>query len=232
MRERAFLIAWGLAAGFGLTLLGRGPVPAPAQTHSVKAIADKTPENCYYLRYFPVLFRGPSEPYWVEWDLCPKDSDPPENYVKVETGSADHAYNFGPADEIQQLDRLDLVSDGTEQLLWVNREQGSGSYIDWCVLGWVKDRLRCWDAPSIDDIERTAERLLEKDEGFGSKGWALKVQNRKLLLGHGIYHSGEGNCCPSRGGVFVELTPKQASFEITRMWRTSKPEYEQWLWSR
>jgi hypothetical protein len=229
MRERAFLTTWGLVAAFGLTSIGRGTAPAPAQTPSVKASPDRTPEDCYYLRYFPVLFRGPSKPYWVEWDLCPKDSDPPENRVKVETTPSHEIYTFDPADEIEQLERIDLNSDGNEQLLWVNREAGSGGYINWCVLGWINNRLGCWKSPNV---ESATKPLLKKDEDFGFKGWVLKIQNRKLILGHGIYHSGEGNCCPSRGGAFVELTPHQASFEITRVWRTSKPEYEQWLWSR
>ena len=181
------------------------------------------------IRYSLVRFRADEEPYEIEWSLCHDEGSPPQNHIKIERNPNEGIYKFGPADEISRLERMDFDNDGNEELLYVSTSAGTGDYIDWCVLGQTKDKLKCWTVP---DVKVPSQKLLKTDEDFCCKDWSLKITAGNIVLGRGIYHKGDGNCCPSRGGVFVELAPRYGAFRVLKVWRTDSKAYHDWLYSR
>jgi len=189
---------------------------------------DRSSTGCNFIRYSPVRVRADEEPYGMEWDLCYAE-DSPQHYVKIERKTGAIAYAFEPADEISQLERMDFDNDGNEELLYVSTASGTGNDLEWCVLGWINDGLKCWEVP---DVRMPSEKLLKNDEDFCCKDWSLKVTAGNIVLGRGIYRKGEGNCCPSRGGVFVELVPQDGEFRIAKVWRGDSKTYHTWLFSR
>src|SRR5215831_504791 len=221
------LLLWLALTALGLFAVGsrrdyarNPPTISPLPPTAVK--------ECYFVRTMPVRLRGDRDPYFVEWNLCREREGFTENYVTLENGDQ-KMYAFDAAEIVDRLDRLDLDRDGNEELLFVGMAGGTGNNIDWCVLGWDGAKLSCWQVPPLNF---PSEKLLKPDEDFCCKDWRLKVRNEKLVLGRGIYRKGDGNCCPSRGGAFVELSPDHGKFLLTKVWRSDIKTYEAFEVSR
>ena len=222
------LLLWLSLALIGLFAIGakKEPLAKPRKTPFAKTQAEA--RECYFVRTMPVRFRAERDPFFADWDLCREGEGFTENYVTVENDSG-KVYTFDGTEIVERLDRVDLDRDGNEELLFVGMSEGTGNNIDWCVLGWNETKLSCWQVPSFD---APSEKLLKPDEDFCCKDWRLKVRSEKLVLGRGIYRKGDGNCCPSRGGAFVELSPDHGKLRLTRVWRTDIKTYENWQFSR
>jgi len=196
----------------------------------IATTASIPPHGCEPIQYKQVVFRPGSDPTGVDWDFCPAGENEPSSqsvHVRGLHGNEKNAWTFGPSDYIEQFDVLGLGSDGSQQLLVVEGSSGTGDYIKWCVLGWTGKGLACWPHP---DVEAAGNGLLKSDEDFCCKDWTLKFSSGEIVLGRGIYRKGaDGNCCPTRGGAFLRLTPKDREFEIRTVWRTDQATYEKWL---
>lgn len=188
---------------------------------------------CETVRYMFLYLRGiPGRQNEIDWQIC-RDRDkgsPSSQIVHVRDGSNEERdlWTFGPADFFQQLTIVDLLGDGRQELLEVEESSGTGHYIEWAVLGWTSSGLRCWRMPNV---EQAANKLLRSDEDFGYKGWTLKLISGHIVIAEGIYHKGiDGNCCPSRGAVFLELAPEHGdTFSIAKAWRTDGQTYDRWV---
>jgi hypothetical protein len=227
-------IALGLAIGLWVGSRRHNPAAAgtPIATIQPKANKRETSDNgtnCYFVRYLTFQPKKGPDHIPVQWELC-DEQGMTANYVYL-GGSPDETqkplFTFGPTDILQQLEVTDLDSDGNEELLMVGQAAGTGNYIEWCVLGWSAGALKCWQVP---DIDNPVKRLTSKDEHFCCKDWILKRTHKRLILGRGIYHTGDGNCCPTRGGAFVDLVPENGQLRLQRAWRTSLDKYQQWSW--
>ena len=86
-------------------------------------------------------------------------------------------------------------------------------------------RLQERKPPNYDLL---AEKRLRADEDFCCKGWNFHLQGSGISLARGIYHKGEGNCCPSRRGVLVKLEPSQKGLTVAAVERISPSEYDRW----
>jgi hypothetical protein len=99
------------------------------------------------------------------------------------------------------------------------RREGTGGYLDWCLLGKRGAGLGCWDAP---DIEVPANKLLRPDEDFGFHGWSYARSSSVLRLMRGVYRQGvDPNCCPSRGNVVVKLVPRDGKLAMGQVTRSA-----------
>jgi hypothetical protein len=155
------------------------------------------------------------DPFRVELRECAsKDPlQPPRQQVAVwQPGLPGLAWGLENRDEagnrflIEKTESSDLDADGVQELLILMRHEGTGAYLDWCVLGAKGSGLGCWDAPALDSA---ASKLLRADEDFGFHGWQLSAQPRALRLERRIYHKGvDPNCCPTRGSVVARLVPR------------------------
>jgi hypothetical protein len=184
-------------------------------------------DNCEYVR--TVMFR-PIQGRALEatWDLCRGKYDLREHYVHIgNNGEPPWIRTFGPAGGIESLRPIDLDEDGSTELLVIEGPEGTGDYIRWCVFGSVGNGLDCWKVP---DVDAAAKALIKADEDFCCKDWNLHIVGRKIVLAEGIYRKGDGNCCPSRGGIVAELTPKKGEFALTNTYRVTPKEYRRWVW--
>jgi len=187
---------------------------------------------CETVRSMFLYFKGvPGQQNEVDWQVCrdPDSSSPSSQIVHVRDESDEDRdlWTFGPADFFQQLTIVDFLRDGRQELLEVEESGGTGHYTEWAVLGRTNSGLRCWRMPNVNEA---ANKLIRSDEGFGSKGWTLKLTSGHLVVGEGIYHEGDGACCPSRGGVFLELTPKQGDeFVVSKAWRADAQTFDRWV---
>ena len=120
---------------------------------------------------------------------------------------------------IEKVEPTDLDADGAQELLIQMRREGTGGYLDWCLLAKKGAGLGCWDAPNMD---APARKLLRPDEDFGFHGWQLRAQPNALLLTRGIYHRGvDPNCCPTRGSVVVRIVPREGRLVASSLWRSA-----------
>jgi hypothetical protein len=212
----------------GLVLGHRIGLRPPKQIPIAASNPPKT--GCELVRYIQIVFRPDSDPSGIDWELCPaRENEPSSQFVHVRGLHKNEAdlWTFGPADHVEQLDVLEVGPEGSQQLMVVEESAGSGAYIKWCVLGWTGKGLACWPHPGL---EAAGKELLKSDEDFCCKDWTLKFSSGVIILGRGIYQKGvDGNCCPSRGGAFLRLTPKDQKLRIGRAWRTDKSTYDRWL---
>jgi hypothetical protein len=120
---------------------------------------------------------------------------------------------------IDKVEPTDLDGDGAQELLILMHREGTGGYLDWCLLAKKGAGLGCWDAP---DVEAPAKKLLRPDEDFGFHGWQLSAQPHTLLLTRGIYRKGvDPNCCPSRGSVVVRIVPREGRLVASSVSRSA-----------
>jgi hypothetical protein len=120
---------------------------------------------------------------------------------------------------IEKVEPLDLDHDGAQELLIQMRREGTGAYLDWCLLAKKGAGLGCWDTP---DVEASSRKLLRPDEDFGFRGWELTTQPGGLRLTRGIYHKGvDPNCCPSRGSVVVRIVAREGRLVASSISRSA-----------
>ena len=120
---------------------------------------------------------------------------------------------------------LDLLGNHVPQVLVLTMAGGTGDDIDWHVISESNGTLKEWEPP---DYDGPTEKLLRSDEDFCCKDWNFHMQGNEIVLARGIYKKGDGNCCPSRGGVVVHLRPADNAFKLVSAARISKPEYDRW----
>jgi hypothetical protein len=120
---------------------------------------------------------------------------------------------------VERIEATDLDADRVQEVLILMRHEGTGGYLDWCLLARKAAGVGCWDAP---DFEAPAARLLQADEDFGFHGWQLRALPGELRLTRSVYHKGvDPNCCPTRGAVVVSLVPGGAKLVLGRVTRAA-----------
>ncbi|GEM_PF-4327130 len=125
-------------------------------------------------------------------------------------------------DEILRVEKIDLLGNQAYELLVLTGSAGTADTITWHLLSEVDGELREWKYP---DYDVPANKLLRADEDFCCKDWGFHLRANSILLSRGTYRKGEANCCPSRGGVLVELSPVRNALKLTKIQRVSKAEY-------
>ena len=128
-------------------------------------------------------------------------------------------------DSIVRVEELDLLGDRVPQLLIITESAGTNDRTEWHILSEINGKLMEWKWPEYDG---PAAKLLRSDESFCCKDWNLHLKGADVFLARGIYHQGDGNCCPSRGGALVRLRPVLGAFKIASIQRVSKPDYKHW----
>jgi hypothetical protein len=156
--------------------------------------------------------------YTVDWQMCAGDID--ERRVRVTDGNS-VLFHYSD-DEIVRVETLNMLGGRDTELLVMTQSAGTDDRVSWHIIAESNGRLVEWKPPNYD---APAEKLLRPDEDFCCKSWNFHLQSGNIVLARGIYHKGEGNCCPSRGGVLVSLKPAQDKFALTKIQRISKPEY-------
>ena len=164
----------------------------------------------------------------MQWRACASRDPlqiPPQQIALWQPGVAALAWgleNKGGDDGrllVDRVDTVDLDGNGLQELLIVMRREGTGAYLDYCLLGRKGKAIGCWDPP---DLDAAASKLLAADEDFGFLGWQLRALPRGLRLEHGIYHKGvDPNCCPTRGTVVVTLAPREGALAVASVTRTA-----------
>jgi hypothetical protein len=170
----------------------------------------------------------PEQVLEAQWEICDQaDDERPLHSIHIKEGDK-VLKEFGPADEIAELRELDLDRDGNEELLVVEQSAGTGNYLTWCLFGQTPAGLGCWQVPGLDAV---GKQQLQGEEHTCCKDWTLKVRNGRLEVGRGIYAKNDGNCCPSRGGLFVDLVPDHGRLRAANVRRASVADYKAWLWT-
>ena len=215
-----------------------GPVPASAQSmvpNRASAHSGGEPPwlKCGIQESLDVDFEGNGRPYFVEWRRCGpqraewrpdgKTIDYPAHYVTVTRNApeAEPLVVFDNADEpsllyIESIRRMRFTSDGRQQLAVVAGIYGTGAAWDLCALGMLDGQLDCWARPGW---RLAIAPLMAADEGSWKS--RLSVVADDLLLVEALIYdqTRDGNCCPSRGSIFVELRPGNGRFDVGRVWR-------------
>jgi hypothetical protein len=159
--------------------------------------------------------------YLVVWQVCSDNSH--RERVRVMN---DDSVVFEYVDyEILRTELLDLLGNHVPQLLIITRSPGTDAAIGWHLIGDSNGELHEWKIP---DYDAASQNLLRADEDFCCKDWNLHLAGRAIFLARGIYHKGEGNCCPSRGGILVHLEPEHKSLALAKVERLSRSEYYKW----
>jgi hypothetical protein len=170
------------------------------------------------------FFYEPSKTlYNADWQYCP--GEPAEQRVRITDANFQKVFFHYEDDQVLRLEMLDLLGNHVPQVLVLTMAGGTGDYIGWHVISESNSALEEWKLP---DYDRPAEKLLGPDEDFGFKDWNFHMQGNEILLARGVYKKGEGNCCPSRGGVLVRLRPTQNAFKLVGAVRINKPQYYRW----
>jgi hypothetical protein len=161
--------------------------------------------------------------YIVDWEIC--TGDPTLERVRITDADSKKIFFQFENDEVVRVEQLDLLDNHVPQLLALTTSAGTGDDIDWHVIGESNGVLKEWKPP---DYDGPAEKLLRADEDFCCKDWNFHLEENEIVLARGIYKKGEGNCCPTRGGVLVRLQPADGGFKLVSVVRISKHEYEIW----
>jgi hypothetical protein len=198
------------------------PLPTPTPPPTTGAI------DCPVKREWTARLLPDRDPFRAELREC-ASKDPlelPRQQIALwQPGLPALAWGLENRDEagnrflIDKVESTDLDKDGAQELLIQMHGEGTGGYLDWCLLGKKGAGLGCWDAP---DVEPPAKRLLRKDEDFGFHGWELRAQPSTLLLTRGIYRKGvDPNCCPTRGSVVVRIVPREGRLVASSVSRSA-----------
>lgn len=174
------------------------------------------------------LFGYDSYKYIVESQMCIGDEGGDEvdfKRVRVTDDKFTTVFFTYDNDEILRIENAFLLANDTPQLFIMTGSGGTGDEEDWQIIGETGGKLKEWAKP---DYDRPAQKLLHPDETFCCKDWNLHLQGRDIFLARGIYRNGDGNCCPTRGGILVHLTPYPHELKISSMTRISKDEYYRW----
>jgi hypothetical protein len=161
--------------------------------------------------------------YEVEWQFCSEDFA--SRRVRVTNANFSTTFFQYRDDQILRVENLDLLGDHIPELLVITGSAGTDDRITWHVISEANGTLYEWKPPNYD---AAAEKLLGPDEDFCCKSWNFHLQGSDILVARGIYHKGDGNCCPSRGGVIVRLEPARGALKLANAQRISKPEYDHW----
>lgn len=198
------------------------PIPQSASMRQPDVVCDHVPDSNWHtvrvFQYAPV-----KTAYMVTWQLCPGAVE--GRRVRVMDADFNAVLFQYEDDQIIRTEELDLLGDKVPQLLVVTGSAGTDDRIDWHIIGESGGKLDEWTWPNLD---KASERLLRADEDFCCKEWNFHLQGKDILVVRGIYRKGDGNCCPSRGGVLVRINAIQRTLRLASVRRIGKPEYDQW----
>jgi hypothetical protein len=205
------------------------PVSVPAPPASPAPLAGAI--DCPVRREWRARLLDLPQPFLAQWRACraPDALHVGRQQIALwQPGVPDLAFGLenvaadGGRLLVDRVDTLDLDGDGLQELLIVMRHEGTGAYLEWCLLARKGRGIGCWDAP---DLDAAASRLLGRDEDFGFHGWQLRELRNGLRLERSIYHKGvDPNCCPTRGSVVATLAPRGGALAVESLTRTaSKP---------
>ena len=161
--------------------------------------------------------------YIVAWEFCSDDIG--GQRIRVSDEQLKTTVLEYRDDEILRAETVDLLGNNVPQLLVITGSAGTSDAIHWHVISESNGKLQEWRTPSYD---AEAEKLLRTDEDFCCKDWNFHLETKDVTLARGIYRKGEANCCPSRGGVLVRLSPIDYGFKLERIERISKSECDRW----
>jgi hypothetical protein len=161
--------------------------------------------------------------YIVNWEIC--TGSPTEERVRITDADFKKVFFQFEDDEVVRVEKLDLLDNLSPQLFVLTMSAGTGDDIGWHIISESHGLLEEWKPP---DYDGAAEKLLHSDEDFCCKDWNIHLQGNQVVLARGIYQKGEGNCCPSRGGVLVRLQPVDNGFKLVSVVRIGRPEYYRW----
>ena len=161
--------------------------------------------------------------YGVEWQFCSDDVQ--GHRVRVTDDNLKTVFFQYRDDQILRVETLDLLGLHDSELLVMTGSAGTDDRESWHIIGQSNGKLIEWKMPNYD---APAVKLLRPDEDFCCKEWNFHLKGSDIFLARGIYHKGEGNCCPSRGGVLARLKPSQGAFALADIERISKSQYDYW----
>lgn len=208
-------------------------IPAPPAPISVPAPPPSPPPltgaiDCPVKREWTARLLDTSGPFRVQWRACPS-ADPLQAGaqqialwqpgVSAMAWGIENAADDGGRLAVDRVETVDLDRNGLQELLIVMRREGTGAYLEWCLLGRKGAGIGCWDSP---DLEAPAAKLLAADEDFGFHGWQLRAQAGGLRLERSVYHKGvDANCCPTRGTVVAALVPRDGALAVAGLTRAA-----------
>ncbi|HET8644346.1 MAG TPA: hypothetical protein VFO85_02580 [Vicinamibacteria bacterium] len=205
------------------------PVSMPAPPAPVSLPAPPAPPlprplaggiDCPVKREWTARMLGDRGPFRAQWRECAPARGlelPRQQIAMWEPGGTEMAWgieNVSGEDRllIERADVVDLDADGLQEVLILMRHEGTGGFMEYCLVGRKDAGVGCWPAP---DLEAPSARLLQPDEDFGFHGWQVSAVKRGLRLERNIYHKGKDpNCCPTRGSVVVRLAPAGGRLRI------------------
>ena len=120
-------------------------------------------------------------------------------------------YNFEELDPIEEVFQTDLDSNGFEELFFVTRSVGSGSY--GTIFGIASNRDK---SASLVYIYPVQQEEYKDDELFwGFRGHnTFEIEERSVISAFPVYLEGDSNSNPTGGGakVYYELSMGEASW--------------------
>jgi hypothetical protein len=191
--------------------------------------------SCELTQEWSVDFAGNGSPYRVERRHCNAQEltgfDVPKSQW-VQNEHLEMGYDFllvlkPPLNELVhgELEEgayysVEAISLGNREYLAVNGQVwGTSGDHAWCLLAQQGDgQFSCWHEQK-GDLGNHLRTSLQSDER-AKAGWTIAGKGGRVFMESYVEALGDANCCPSRGKIQVELTPKDGVLlwsKVTRL---------------
>jgi hypothetical protein len=206
-----------------------------AFTDPVKRNLFQHSRSCPLTQEWNVDFAGNSLPYRVEQRHCNAQQlsgfDMPKSQW-VQNEHLEMGYDFllvlkPSLNELVHGELEEGAYSSVEPLRLENREYlavngqiwGTSGDHEWCLLAQQRDgQLSCWHEQK-GDLDKYLRASLWSHES-AKAGWSIAGKDGRVFMESYVEAPGDANCCPSRGKIQVDLTPKDGVLlwsKVTRL---------------
>ena len=205
-----------------------------AFTDPVKRNLFQHSRSCPLTREWSVDFAGNGSPYHVEWRHCNAQQlsgfDMPKSQW-IQNEHLEMGYDFllvlkSSLNELVHVELEEGAYSSIEPIRLENREYlavngqiwGTSGDHEWCLLAQQGDgQFSCWHEQKgdLDNYLRTSLRSHESAKA----GWSIAGNDGRVFMESYVEVTGDANCCPSRGKIQVDLTPKDGVLHWSKITR-------------
>lgn len=190
--------------------------------------------SCELNHEWTVDFAGTGSPYRVEQHHCNAQElsgfDMPKSQW-VQNAHLEMGYDFllilkPPLNELVHGELEEGTYSSVEPIRLENQEYlavngqiwGTSGDHEWCLLALQRNgQFLCWREQK-GDLNNYLRSSLRSDES-AKAGWSIEGVDGRVFMESYVEAAGDANCCPSRGKIQVDLTPKDGALHWSKVTR-------------
>ncbi len=217
----------------------RGPASASANdggalTDAVRRNLFQHSRSCQLTRWWIVDFAGNGSPYRVERRHCNAQQLSAFNLPKsrlLQGERLEMGYDFllvlkPPSNKFVHGEIEEGEYSSVEPITLQNREYvavngqmwGTSGDHEWCLLAQkTNGQFSCWHEQK-GDLGNYLRKSLQPDER-AKVGWSIASKDGRVFMESYVETTEDGNCCPSRGKIQVDLIPKDGVLHWSKVTR-------------